>query len=194
MVICLGERFYVTSEFLESVKGLSQKMFEYLRDTLKLIPSPIKMSEGKGIVALYHESSVRFLKRVLKEKRSGVTYKEIKHKFRDELVQIFSEGEFLRRQFEILKPYITTHSHGLMARNQPDIFIKNKHNAIKIEIGGRGVAENIVELKRELKGDMKKWDGKSISYLSKLRYKIDELEKAVAIDRARKTLSWGISD
>ena len=79
----LGVRLLTTKEFLKAVGWLlSKKMFEYVRDTLHLIPRPIKVSTGKGTVAYYPEFAVPFMKKI---PRNGSSTSDITKKIKERM-------------------------------------------------------------------------------------------------------------
>ena len=101
-----GIRFYTISQFLQELKGrLNKRMLEYIRDTIHLIPPPIKISRGKGVIALYPHSAVEHIQCVLRERQRGLTYKEI----RDALKEGVLEGtsKYLNRNQDVQHALIT---------------------------------------------------------------------------------------
>ena len=172
----LNETFYTTQEFLRAVEGkLNSKTMAYLRDTLHLIPRPIKIGTGKGTVAYYSHSAVMHLKKILNKRNKGMTFKTIKRKFKDETVRVFVRCDYLRRQYDIQKEARVQATDSLKIKLHPHNIIKSKdsddndnENRIKAKV-------KIQNIKKEIIKDITKWNGKDTEKLDKIRKKVDEL-------------------
>jgi DNA-binding transcriptional MerR regulator len=176
----LNERFYETGELLKIIgNGLTKDMLAYLRDVLHLIPSPIKMGTGRGTKAYYSESSLKHLKRIMKERKKGLTYKQIKEKLKEETTKVFARSDYLRRQFQAERNSKMQLGRYLIAGSHPDsiLKIKNRDNEVKIQ-----------RIKRELKEKFEQWNG-NIEALNKIRCLIDELERLTVTQRVSKQIS-----
>lgn len=124
-------KFYTAPEIREHLRGrLKTKMFEYLRDTLHLIPPPLKTSNGRGIIALYPESSLKHLQRVLTEKKSGLTFRQVGEKLQDETRKVFEEAQFWREGSGIDREVTRSEMIDILRTgNQPALLLKRKVNA-----------------------------------------------------------------
>ncbi|MCK9614982.1 MAG: hypothetical protein M0R48_05705 [Candidatus Omnitrophica bacterium] len=164
------------TKILKELGGkLSKKMFEYLRDTFRLIPPPIKRSEGKGIIALYPESVVFYLRRILIKQSKGFTFKQIKEKLKIDTERIFQETDALKRQFELEKEFKRRLVRGLKTGDHPAF---DDGNVIGSANKQSEDIESMIEIvKKEFKRQASKLDDVSIKAIRTLRKKLDELEK-----------------
>ena len=182
----LGERFYTSGAVLKVLGGLGKKMFEYIRDTLKLIPSPIRVSSGKGMAAYYPECAVNHLKKVMLARKKGITFPVIKRNFAEATEMVFQRSEYLRRQYELEKRSKVELSRYLMTGDHPYPFIKmsnvNTANLEKIKVDEDVM---LALTTNELKKEFKQWDGKSLDGLYRIRHKIDNFEHLAVAKRVK---------
>jgi hypothetical protein len=185
----LGERFYTSGAVLKVLGGLGKKMFEYIRDTLKLIPSPIRVSSGKGMAAYYPECAVNHLKKVMLARKKGITFSVIKRNFAEATEMVFQRSEYLRRQYELEKRSKVELSKYLMTGDHPYPFIKmsnvNTANLEKIKVDEDVM---LALTTNELKKEFKQWDGKSLDGLYRIRHKIDNFEHLAVAKRVKASL------
>jgi len=166
---------YTIAEFLEALGGkLSKKMFAYIRDTLHLIPPPIKTSDGNGITALYPECAVKHMQRILKKKAKGATFAEIKEEFKEDTQRVFAETNSLKIQYKIQlnakRSFSILLASSLKTGNHPAFNFKSNDKRVDLET-------EIEKIKSEFKKDASKLDNVTIEALNEFRIKLDELEK-----------------
>lgn len=153
---------------------MGKKMFAYIRDTLHLIPPPIKTSKGKGIIALYPECAVRHLQRILKKKDKGATFAEIKEKLKEDTQRVFSETYSLKKQIEmqlnVEKQVSSLIASSLKAGNHPAFNITSNDKQPDIET-------KMQKIKSEFKRDASKLENITREALAEFRRKLDELEQ-----------------
>ncbi len=157
---------------------MTKRMFEHLRNTLKIIPPPIKQSRGKGMIALYPESALRLLQHILLEQANGLTFAESKTKLKDEIREAHEETQFWREEFSIKA---ITAEQFLKEGDQPASSIKMKLKKDDILIS-KGKAKKGT-IKKELKSLCHSWDGKSMDVLREIKTNIELLEKIQVSER-----------
>lgn len=180
--------FFTASEFLKEIGNkLSKKMFAYVRDTLHLIPPPVKTSGGKGIIALYPECAVRFLQRVLLLQSKGKTLTDIKKELKKELDEVFREAKFWREEFTLNKRAKKEAIEFLREANLPAFPFKL--DLKKDDIIIKTARVDTEAIKQELKKLFRSWDGKSMAEVVEIKKKIEELENVEFNKRISKQLS-----
>lgn len=176
----LGERLYSTQEVIKVLGGLKRKMLDYIRNTLKLIPSPIKVSKGHGMLALYPDTSVKHLKRIMSERKKGLTFLEIKQQLEPDTDKVFGRSFYLRRQYELYKTYKAKFSASLVMDDHPELVIQIvDRNGEQISVEAK-----IKQVTQELRKDFEHWNG-SIEDLSRIKRVIELLEQFQAVKSVR---------
>ncbi|MCK9573041.1 MAG: hypothetical protein M0R20_01380 [Candidatus Omnitrophica bacterium] len=178
--------FFTVAGLLKSLNGeLSLKMLEYLRDKIKLLPHAIKISTGRGILGLYSENVVKFMKRVIAERHKGCKFGEIKDRFNNDIERLFSETEFWRNYFNSYRQVRTSLLGSLKASDHPHLSFKIDYE--KCVLMGIQEIAGMDNLRKELEAMFKKWDG-SLDSLAKIKNKIKEFEST---EISKKIISKG---
>jgi len=172
-------KLHTTKGMLQRAGGkVSQKMFEYMRDTIKLLPSPIKTSRGRGLITYYPESVVRLFLQILLERKGGLTLREIKEKLKAEIAEAFAETEFWRQEFSMRAIPVAEY---LRAADQPRSSFK-----LTLKKGDVLISQGKLEkgkIKIELKALCHSWNGKSMDTLKAIKNNIEALEKIEIAER-----------
>jgi len=173
------KEFYTASEMLKKAGGrLTRRMFEHLRNTLKIIPPPIKQSRGKGMIALYPESTLRHLQQILLEQANGLTFREVQEKLKNETREVFEEAQFWREEFNIQPIPI---EEFLRRADQPASVFKIDVEKKTKERSKR--KSEIQKFQKELKRLCRSWDGKSMDDLKAIKEMIESLERVKVSER-----------
>lgn len=187
-----GEILCDTNVLIAALGGPQhKKLFESYRYGFKYIQPVLKINEGEGTKAYFLKDTVGLIEDIEKVKGEGLGHKKIWKKFNLRIKQLSAKTEALKRQFELdrkVKDQIAHADFMIKKRNdaahgRPDIVIKDEKGnpTFVIEI-------KMQEIENELKTYFKEWNG-SMSMLSRIREKIDELETLQARDRVAKTIS-----
>lgn len=175
-------KFYTTKGLLSILGGrVSQSMLEYIRDTVGLIPSPIKIGTGKGTIALYPDFVASHLQRILAERNQGYDYWEISERFEESTEAISLEMEHWKRFFSAHKAGKEALLESLRTGNQPASSFKID---LKDSLPRKAVRKTEKDsFKRELKKLCASWDGKSMYTLKDMKVKIEALERIEATEK-----------
>lgn len=151
--------------------GVGMKMFEYMRNTMGLIPPPIRKSRGKGAIGLYPVSVLDLLRRIRSEQKRGFTLREIKDRLKERIEAAFQEAAFWRGGHATQSVQLQIEDFCLM---------KGDHPASSFKMGLETKSSTLMKkeakaMKVELKGMFKSWSG-DVNGLKEIREKISELE------------------
>jgi hypothetical protein len=192
MITYLDTSLITTSEVMD-ITGwrLSNKMVDYLRTRIGLLPDGLRLSEGKQGVTIYYPQKefIPYWTHIMQAKEKGHTCPEMMVMFQKERNDLSNKNDYLRYQHllekEIMpKTLIHLQKDTLSAQSSfcPDIVISNKGGIVFV-----------VEAKRalvyEIKSDLEKWDGKSIEALHSIKQKIEKVENLQARERVLKTVN-----
>lgn len=160
------------------------KTFDNLRYSQRMVPPPIKMSNGKGITALYPPCVLTHLKRIMRERRKGLKYSEIKEALAKETEEVFAETERVRRQVEAHRQARLELSTNLRSF-QPDFVMYSGEGKDRTCIIGE---VKIQSAAAGLKRDLQAWDGKSLGKLAGFRQRIEYIQALQAKQQVAKAL------
>ena len=165
---------------------LSQKMFEYLRDTHKLIPRPIRVSKGKGVVGYYPEFAILLMRKVMKKRETtGASFKDIKGELKAEIDSVMSQADYYRTQFYVEKDAFKQYlSDVLAAYNHPAPAREIKKIVENGKVVKSTYQDKLDTIKNKIKSECDNWNGKSESGIKRIRIAIDEYDKVNAEYRA----------
>ena len=90
MKIHIDSNLLIKRELLRR-SGFEQgpKMLDNLCYSQGMIPPPIKLSDGKGVKALYPPCVLLHLKRIIRERKKGLKYADIKESLAEETKELY---------------------------------------------------------------------------------------------------------
>ena len=174
----------LTIQELSKEVGVGVKTISHLRHVLQMIPPPVKLSQGNGVRGFYPQYVSSYLKRVMQEKKQGLTYLDIKEKHPKEMEKAFVETELLRRQFKADRQARLELSASIRSGRPDYVMYSSVDNTYYMA----DIKYEMQEIKEDLKKDFQAWDGKSLDRLTHIRQKMDYLEALAAKQRITKTL------
>ena len=185
-----GVEFYTAKDLLRRSKvRFSKKIFDYLRDTLHLLPRPLKIADkhGRGTVGYYTANLVSFLKKVETEHKKGKSYPQLALQLSREAEALRVQTDRLRLAYENEKKASRLLSSSLKVAIHPEG--KAKQTTTPVSMGvpieeirtGEYAKAEIVDspegIKREIAQLFGRWDGENSESLRAIKEKIEKLEQ-----------------
>ena len=172
-----GERLYTAKELRRAANvSMNEQAFAYLRDVLRLIPKPIKASSGRGVQGYYPKSAVPHLAKIWGLRQKGRSYPQIATALKKDTQRLFERWDELRKNYEFEKDIRRQLARNLVIGGHPDLLFKNSEGVVVFET-------KVHELKEQLKGAFRKWDGRSSDELKRIRGLIDHVQEMETTQR-----------
>lgn len=154
------------------------RMFDYLRNKLKLIPPPIIESTGKGAGGLYTRGVPILLKHIKQAQDEGVPLRNMKDFLNDEIQKTFHEMDMGRKFWAARKAVLKIEK--TTASPKADFVMKDRKTGSYFIIDAKSnetgnLRRETGKLKRELKAFFRDWDGET-EPLAEIRRKLDEFD------------------
>ena len=172
-----GQRLYTAKELWREAKvSVNEQTFAYLRDVLRLIPKPIKASSGRGVQGYYPKFAVPHLAKIVALRQKGRSYPQIAAALKKDTQRLFERWDELRKNYEFEKDIRRQLARNLVVGGHPDLLFKGSEGIVIFET-------KVHELKEQLKGAFRKWDGRSSDELKRIRRLIDRVQETETAQR-----------
>ena len=172
-----GERLYTAKELRRAANvSMNEQAFAYLRDVLRLIPKPIKASSGRGVQGYYPKFSVPHLVKIGALRQKGRSYPQIAAALKKDTQRLFERWDELRQNYEFEKDIRRRLARNLVVGGHPDFLFKGSEGVVVFEA-------KVHDLKEQLKGAFRKWDGRSSGELKRIRGLIDRVQETETAQR-----------
>ncbi len=182
-----GETCYTTEELIKKVSPtFSRKRLEHLKN-LRLVPSPIKVGTGNGTIGYYPEYVVEYVKSIEVEHDGGRSYPDIMVSWKGKIHTIDIKVQKAQRGYQMEKELRRGLGKSLMTGKHPEAIVKELSQGRAFNL--TKISDEIKEVRDELKHLLKDSDDLSGQRLSRIKLKIELLEKLEAMRNATAHLS-----
>ena len=161
MVEIRGTVFYTAKDLMSKAGArFSKKTFEFMRDTLRFLPKPIKIADrhGRGTIGYYPANLVAFLRKIEREHRKGKSFPQLATELKSESDEIKSAMDKMRDGYKAEKELTRRLSKSWIVEKQPEAGVKQADMVLRTSSGEKVIVE-IKKVKGLTKIYFYKWDG-----------------------------------
>ena len=163
---------YCTAKELQRGAKVSPKTFAHLRDTLGLMPKPIKTSSGLGVVGFYPKAVAAHLSKIEALHKKGRSYPQIAVELKGETERLLEQCDELRRSYEFERGVRRRMGRSLVVSSHPAFVFQPATSDTTVV-----TEKKLGDLKRRLKDAFRRWDGASVGALKRIRGLIDRVQE-----------------
>ena len=169
---------YCTAKELQREAKVTPKTFAHLRDTLGLVPKPIKTSSGLGVVGFYPKVVAAHLNKIEALHKKGRSYPQIAVELKEETERLLEQCDELRRSYEFERGVRRRMGRSLVVSSHPAFVFQPATSDTTVV-----TEKKLGDLKRRLKDAFRRWDGASVGALKRIRGLIDRVQEAETAQR-----------